>query len=442
MRSLRHPALARNSFKALRGEDWPDPVVAESGNGVHLLYPVDLPNDPETTAIVKGALQGLAQRFDTDGVKLDQSVFNAGRIVKLYGTVANKGDHTPETPWRVSRIVRAPGRETIVTLDQLRGLAPPAHATARDRYAGTFDLDAFLVRLGIEHTQGPYDGGERYKLAHCPFNPEHGPGEAAVFRGADGALGFKCLHNSCADRHWGDLRELVDGPQASSRSTIVPWQPGDSKLREWPAPQPLTVKVAPEPYPLDALPNSIRAAVEEVQGFTKAPVPLVASSALGALSATVQAHVDVKRAEKLQSPSSLFLLTIANSGERKTTCDGFFTSAIREFEKNEAEKAWPALKDHVASFGKWTAERDGILLAIKQAKKNGKATGVLGWRFTTPSRARCVAGASCTTCATWHRKPPTTLYGWQLCSRYLSMAWAARWGSQLSRGQAGLRRGT
>jgi putative DNA primase/helicase len=43
-------------------------------------------------------------------------------------------------------------------------------------------------------------------------------------------------------------------------------------------PQALIAKIDPEPYPLDALPATIRAAVEEVQAFTKAPVSLVASS--------------------------------------------------------------------------------------------------------------------------------------------------------------------
>ena len=107
---------------------------------------------------------------------------------------------------------------------------------------------------------------------------------------------------------------------------------GDSASSDWPEPQPLTIRMAPEPYPLDALPDTIRAAVEEVQGFTKAPVPLVASSALASLSMAAQAHIDVKRAERLSGPVSLFLLGIADSGERKTTCDGFFTSAIREYE--------------------------------------------------------------------------------------------------------------
>jgi hypothetical protein len=46
-----------------------------------------------------------------------------------------------------------------------------------------------------------HEGSERFKLAHCPFNPEHGRGEAAIFRKAGGALGFKCQHNSCAARN-------------------------------------------------------------------------------------------------------------------------------------------------------------------------------------------------------------------------------------------------
>lgn len=83
----------------------------------------------------------------------------------------------------------------------------------------------------------------------------------------------------------------------------------------WPEPQPLATKVAPEPYPLDALPIPIRAAVEEVLAFVKAPLPLVVSSALAALSLAGQVHVDAKRAEKLTGPVGLFLLTIADSGE-------------------------------------------------------------------------------------------------------------------------------
>lgn len=142
----------------------------------------------------------------------------------------------------------------------------------------------------------------------------------------------------------------------------------------WPNPQPLAAKVEPEPYPLDALPLSIRAAVEEVASFVKAPVPMVASSALAALSLAIQSHVDVKRAEKLHGPVGLFLLTIADSGERKSTCDGFFTRAIRDYEEAQAEAAKPALKDYKAAIDAWEAKRNGIKEKIRRLAKEQKAT--------------------------------------------------------------------
>jgi putative DNA primase/helicase len=145
----------------------------------------------------------------------------------------------------------------------------------------------------------------------------------------------------------------------------------------WPEPQPLTTRIDPELYPLDALPDTLRAAVEEVQGFVQAPVPLVASSALGALSLACQAYADVQRAEKLQGPAGLFLLTIADSGERKTTCDGFFTSTIRQYQEEQAELLKPVVKEYRAALAAWEAKRDGILSAIKDAAKRGKDTEVL-----------------------------------------------------------------
>ncbi|WP_439683408.1 DUF3987 domain-containing protein [Cupriavidus oxalaticus] len=141
-----------------------------------------------------------------------------------------------------------------------------------------------------------------------------------------------------------------------------------------PAPQPLIAKIEPEPYPLEALPPAIRAAVEEVQGFVRAPVPLVVSCALSALSLAVQPHTDVQRAEKLQGPSSLFLLTIADSGERKSSCDRLFMQAIRDFERAQEELHKPAIQAYKAVHAAWSAKRDGVQQRIKEAVKKGKPT--------------------------------------------------------------------
>ncbi len=173
-----------------------------------------------------------------------------------------------------------------------------------------------------------------------------------------------------------DMSALV-GLEAVAKAISTATQPDydeATKDNTWPAPLPLTAKIEPEPYPVDALPDTIRAAVEEVRAFTKAPIPLVASSALAALSLAIQAHVDAKRAEKLTGPVGLFLLTIADSGERKSTCDGFFIQAIREYEANQAEEAKPLIKDHKAAMEAWEAKRGGVKEKIRSLAKTGKST--------------------------------------------------------------------
>lgn len=148
----------------------------------------------------------------------------------------------------------------------------------------------------------------------------------------------------------------------------------DSDRLAWPEPQPLTVKVNAEPYPLDALPDAIRAAVDEVASFVKAPLPMVASSALAAMSLAIQAHVDAQRAEKLSGPVGLFLLTIADSGERKSTCDSFFTQAIRDYEVAQAAAAKPIIKDYQSAFDLWEAKRAGIKDQIRHLAKTSEPT--------------------------------------------------------------------
>ena len=152
---------------------------------------------------------------------------------------------------------------------------------------------------------------------------------------------------------------------------------GNTNAPAWPTPQPLTAKIEAESYPVDALPDTIRAAVEEVGGFVKAPVPLVASSAIAALSLAIQAHYDVERASKLHSPVSTFTLVIAESGERKSTCDGFFTKAIRDYESAQVEAGKPFMKDYNAAIESWEAKRSGIKDKIRQLAKDKKPTADL-----------------------------------------------------------------
>lgn len=99
-------ARAYELRKALQEDGFPEPIVADSGNGGHLLYRIDLPTNDD--GVIKRCLQALALRLDDDKVKVDQSVFNPARIWKLYGTFSRKGDPLPDRPHRMARILELP----------------------------------------------------------------------------------------------------------------------------------------------------------------------------------------------------------------------------------------------------------------------------------------------------------------------------------------------
>jgi hypothetical protein len=89
-------------------KEWDRPIIADSGNGAHLLYRIDLPNNQESLAFVCGALPELDRRYSDTAVKVDVTSANAARIWKAYGTVARKGDSIPGLPHRLSRILEVP----------------------------------------------------------------------------------------------------------------------------------------------------------------------------------------------------------------------------------------------------------------------------------------------------------------------------------------------
>ena len=101
-------SAALGAWDDLRGMSFPDPIVADSGNGAHLLYRVDFPNDSDATELIRGILAGVAASCAPDDVDVDLTVYNAARICKLYGTLACKGDSTPERPHRRARLLEIP----------------------------------------------------------------------------------------------------------------------------------------------------------------------------------------------------------------------------------------------------------------------------------------------------------------------------------------------
>ncbi|HEX8914495.1 MAG TPA: hypothetical protein VF796_19255, partial [Humisphaera sp.] len=247
----------------LAAEGWPEPALADSANGAHLLYPVHLPADDG--GLVARCLAALQARFGDDPdapaaaapdgvpVVVDLTTANAARITKLYGTRGCKGDDVPDRPHRLSRLLEAPAELAPVPVELLEALAATAPKPAAPKAAkasrsgsprrnadssrddGGFDLATWIERhrldvAGPEAWTGRGGSGQRWVFATCPWNADHADGSAYVLQFDGGGVAAGCHHNGCSSKGWHDLRDAVEpgwrvggrGAETNSRKDATP----------------------------------------------------------------------------------------------------------------------------------------------------------------------------------------------------------------------------
>ena len=219
-------AVACRAF--LREQSWPDPIYADSGNGAHLDYRINLPTE---SRLVQRVLEFLARKFDNGRVHVDDAMFNPARIWKLYGTKVCKGDDLADRPHRLSKILEAPATLEIVTAAQLEALVgpespaplPPATTPVKSerpyevRTPREFDLEAWLEKyahrlppLGIKREWATKAGiGWKREFEYCPWNADHSNNSAFVGALGSGAPVARCQHHGCKGKNWNDLKAVV-----------------------------------------------------------------------------------------------------------------------------------------------------------------------------------------------------------------------------------------
>lgn len=193
----------------LRELSFPAPVMACSGNGIHLLYAIALVNNKDNETLIEHCLKALATLFNDDKVMVDTSVYNPSRISKLYGTKAQKGSSTENRPHRMSRIISTPPTKEVVKRELLERLAEeyPQELTRVAPSDRGFDVEEWLDRYGIRVASvKEWKDTTKYVLEECPFDGSHKAPDSAIIKMASGAICFKCLHNSCSGHDWRELR--------------------------------------------------------------------------------------------------------------------------------------------------------------------------------------------------------------------------------------------
>lgn len=137
-------------------------------------------------------------------------------------------------------------------------------------------------------------------------------------------------------------------------------------------PQPLLREIPKgQPYPVQAL-GPLRAAVEAVQGATLAPVAIPAQSALAVAALAVQGFADVETLGGFR-PLSLYALTIALSGERKSSCDAKLLAPLWDYEREQEKARQDALEGWRNNHAIWKGERERILGDAKKPEKKAGA---------------------------------------------------------------------
>lgn len=189
------------------------PVVAMSGNGYHLLYKIDLPCDNSYKQLLNDCLTALAALFNNKDVKIDVVNFNPARICKLYGTLSQKGASTQTRPHRMSLILESPDVIQVNDESLLRGLSEeiPEESKKNNVKPSRFQRQEFDIRQWLSDHGMTYkeDAGrdcQMFLLDECPFDPSHKNGDSKIFAYNNGAIAFKCHHNSCRKYRWQDVR--------------------------------------------------------------------------------------------------------------------------------------------------------------------------------------------------------------------------------------------
>jgi hypothetical protein len=153
-----------------------------------------------------------------------------------------------------------------------------------------------------------------------------------------------------------------------------PQKPQLSEAENWNWPEPVSLKEKPVPipFPVDSLPEVVKAAVLEVQSYTQAPLSIAVASALSSLSLAAQGQVNVAIDDHMIRPVSLFFLTIAESGERKSSTDRHFQQAIKEYEQQVSAASKVLQEDFDADLSIWEMKMGVLENQLKQNMKKGK----------------------------------------------------------------------
>lgn len=309
-------------------------IIVESSPGRYHVYWLveDVPLD-----CFASMQKQLAQKFGGD-----PSVCDLPRLMRIPGFLHRK--HSPY----LSRIL-----ETSVTqpysfqkfqaaFDWDKPQSSPARQSNEDVSADPATLIKLREMGLVKHLENKEEG--RW-LIRCPWANEHTNSEEAYYfykpiLQYKGIEGFKCFHAHCQERDIRTLRFFLGLPPAIGVE-----------------PLPLFREItAPPPFPVEALGPVMGKAAIEIHRTVQAPLAVIGQSLLGAASLLAQGHANVE-IDGREIALSLFLITVAESGERKSAVDDVVLCAVLGWQRCLWNTYREERSAYEAALEKWQEEK-------------------------------------------------------------------------------------
>lgn len=163
-----------------------------------------------------------------------------------------------------------------------------------------------------------------------------------------------------------------------------------AELAEFPAfktdpPTPLPERGKYPTYPLEALGPFLGPAAERIAYYVQSPPALAGQSVLAAAALATQSRYDVIRGNIGRSPTSLYCISIAESGDRKSAVDKLALKPIRELEHERNEASTAEWKEYRVQKEAWDAHKKAI---EKESKSSNSGS------FTEADRVRLAKALS------------------------------------------------
>jgi hypothetical protein len=189
-----------------------EPRFVDSGNGFYVLVPVDL--DVADESLIEQALQAHQKVYDIKDVAHIDNISDPPRVIRIPGTMNNKGEDTKERPWRRCMVLEPGSRDKVITAAELKDIfkieSRPVVAVKDCPEAAkksAVEIEQFLEHCHIDSREKPGNAENPFIWVLpanenlCPNWSEHsdrdGDSSLAVLVKADGSKALSCKHSHC-----------------------------------------------------------------------------------------------------------------------------------------------------------------------------------------------------------------------------------------------------